>query len=47
MDDVQRVTVQEKDDLLGEQRALRGRAMARVYGSTGKNDGRAQPWPPT
>ncbi|WP_287958186.1 DNA methyltransferase [Filomicrobium sp.] len=36
MDDVQRVTVQEQDDVLGEQRALRGRAMARVYGSTGK-----------
>jgi len=35
-DDVQRVTVQEHDDVLGEQRALRGRAMARVYGSTGK-----------
>lgn len=36
LDDVQRVTVQEYDDVLGEQRALRGRAMARVYGSTGK-----------
>jgi predicted RNA methylase len=36
LDGVQRVTVQERDDVLGEQRALRGRAMARVYGSTGK-----------
>ncbi|MCG5526092.1 hypothetical protein LRB11_14300 [Ectothiorhodospira haloalkaliphila] len=36
LDDVQRVLVQEYDDVLGEQRALRGRAMARVYGSTGK-----------
>ena len=26
----------EYDDVLGEQRTLRGRAMARVYGSTGK-----------
>lgn len=39
LDNVQRVTVQEYDDVLGEQRALRGRAMARVYGSTGK-----KPW---
>ena len=36
MDDAQRVTVDEHDDVLGEQRTLRGRAMARVYGSTGK-----------
>lgn len=36
LDGVPRVTVQERDDVLGEQRALRGRAMARVYGSTGK-----------
>lgn len=35
LDDVQRVTVQECDDVLGEKRALRGRAMARVYGLTG------------
>ena len=36
LDCVPRVTMQERDDVLGEQRALRGRAMARVYGSTGK-----------
>jgi len=35
-DNAERVTVQEYDDVLGEQRTLRGRAMARVYGSTGK-----------
>lgn len=35
LDDVQRVTVQERDDVLGEKRALRGRTLARVYGSTG------------
>ncbi|MEF2554396.1 DNA methyltransferase [Aurantimonas sp. A2-1-M11] len=36
MDEVQRVTVQERDDVLGDKRALRGRTMARVYGATGK-----------
>ena len=36
LDDVQRITVQECDDVLDEKRAVRGRAMARVYGSTGK-----------
>ncbi len=36
LDDAQRLTVDEHDDVLGEQRTLRGRAMARVYGSTGK-----------
>lgn len=36
LDDLPRVTVLESDEILGEQRALRGRAMARVYGSTGK-----------
>ena len=34
--DVQRVTVQERDDVLCDNRELRGRKMARVYGSTGK-----------
>ncbi|MGE0252971.1 MAG: DNA methyltransferase [Alphaproteobacteria bacterium] len=36
LDDVQRIKVEERDDVLGDKRALRGRTMARVYGSTGK-----------
>lgn len=36
LDSVERVTVREQDDVLCERRTLRGRAMARVYGSTGK-----------
>lgn len=36
LDSVQRETVCEHDDLLGEKRELRARVMARVHGSTGK-----------
>lgn len=36
LDDAQRVTVKETDDVLGEDRELRHRTPARVYGSTGK-----------
>ena len=36
LDGVPRVTAQNCDDVLGEQRLLRRRVMARVYGSTGK-----------
>ena len=36
MDEVQRETVEEHDEVLNEQRILRRRSMARVYGSTGK-----------
>lgn len=36
LDDVERVTIQERDDVLGGERALRDRTLARVYGSTGR-----------
>jgi predicted RNA methylase len=45
LDDVQRVTVKEHDDVLGDKRALRKRTLARVYGSTGKKRWSRQPTP--
>ncbi len=36
MDDVERVTVHEQDDILGDERELRRRTLARVYGVTGR-----------
>lgn len=36
LDAVERVTAQERDDVLGDKRALRHRTLVRVYGSTGR-----------
>lgn len=36
LDDAQRVTMQERDDVLCDKRSLRKQVMVRIYGSTGK-----------
>ncbi|MGF7008641.1 DNA methyltransferase [Aminobacter sp. BE322] len=36
LEDVDRVTVRERDDVLNDERALRDRTLARVYGATGR-----------